>query len=664
MKRLCLAMALLALAAFAAPVYAQDATKPAGADDDKKDEAKEDEVEDMAIPADFNDYLKTLYPGLDPGGEHDLFNLKTYTDKDKRHEYTVNMTQLLLAYMQTLNMGSTISKLFDQYSRGKQGNQPTFKVLYAISLLYYPPGQPNVTEAQKLLREVTDKTPNYAYPWFVLAQFEYARFADGMRRGLESSPRETLQALDKALEIRPDFLRAVLLKGQIYMMATPPRTTEVRGIIEPWVKLSKLPDEVEDLEDVLKLYIASHKEQQFFDLVTFLTDTGEVTPSQRVAMEQFAGEVCIQTAKIDQAIQHLNTALTFIDEKQNPAAAMRAHRALAVCWSSKAADVRTDDPELEDSGNKAEFDKYVDAATEHNLACANIERDYLPLNLRGTSAHQYAQYLWRGVGKAEQALDWLKKYLNDTDLTSAQRNLLENLRDIINLELNPTEEGLIARYRSQVERDDVEGLAKSLGFILERNRMIGEHFKQPESLEFFLSQLDSRSRLVVEFAALLAADTALQIGGEALANTGKALADRLEKETEMNSESQARLQEKLCESVKLTGHRVSQERAVRVAAKLIESATANTDISNIRTLIRGVVNVWVDDAYLEALKPPMKRPSRTQLFSPEKSAQWLGDLAEHLKQQIAAEKKDEKEKPAEEKPAEEKPVEDPAKEGE
>ncbi|MCA8935776.1 MAG: hypothetical protein KDB68_06180 [Planctomycetes bacterium] len=657
MKRFCFALALLALATFATPVVAQDDTKPAntaGADDGKdakKDEAKEDEVEDLGIPADFNAYLKKLYPGLDPGGEHDLFNLKNYTDKDKRHNYTVNMTQLLLAYMQTLDMGSTISKLFDQYSRGKQGNQPTFKVLYAIALLYYPPGQPNVIEAQKLLREVTDKTPNYAYPWFVLAQFEYARFADGMRRGLESSPRETLQALDKALEIRPDFLRAMLLKGQIYMMATPPRTTEVRKLVEPWVELSKLPKEIEDMEDVLKLYIGCHKEQQFFDLVKFLTDSGKLVPEQRVSMEQFAGEVCIQTGKIDEAIDHLNTAIKNIDVKQNPASAMKAHRALAVCWSSKAADVRTADPELQEPGNKEKFDKYVDAATENNLICANVERDYLPLNLRGTSAQQYAQYLWRGVGKSEQALTWLKKYLDETDLTTAQRNTLENLRDIINLELNPTEKGLIERYQSQVDRDDVEGLAKSLGFIYERNRMIGEHFKEPESLEFFLSQLDSRSRLVVEFAALLAADTALQIGGDAIQKTGKALADRLEKETEMNSESQARLQEKLCESIKLTGHRPSQERAVRVAAKLVESATANDDISNVRTLIRGVVNVWVDDAYLEALKPAMKRPSRTQLFSPEKSAQWLGDLAEHLKNQIAAEaaeKKDAEKEPAKE----------------
>jgi len=99
----------LLLLACAIPVRAQEAKpEPAPAADE----------EDPGIPADFNEYLKKTYPGLDPTGAHDLFSLKDPKNKEERHTYTAFMAQLLLEYMGTLDMGSTISKLFDQYSPG------------------------------------------------------------------------------------------------------------------------------------------------------------------------------------------------------------------------------------------------------------------------------------------------------------------------------------------------------------------------------------------------------------------------------------------------------------------------------------------------------------------------------------------------------------------
>ena len=104
-------IAILLLLVFAVPACAQAPAK------EEKKEDKQDEVIELGIPADFNAYLKKTYPNLDPGGEHDLFNLKDYKDKNKRHAYTVAMTQLLISYMTDLGLGSTIAKQFDQYAR-------------------------------------------------------------------------------------------------------------------------------------------------------------------------------------------------------------------------------------------------------------------------------------------------------------------------------------------------------------------------------------------------------------------------------------------------------------------------------------------------------------------------------------------------------------------
>jgi hypothetical protein len=622
MKRL---IPILLLLVFAAPAFAQADPKPAPPKADKQD---------PGIPADFNAYLKKIYPNLDPGGEHDLFNLKDYKDKDKRHDYTVAMVQMLLEYMTVLDMGPTISKQFDQYSRGKEGNQPTFKVLYAVVLMYYPPGQPNVTEALKLLHEAAEMAPGYAYPWFLLAQFEYARF----RQIKDTSPGPVLRAVDKALTIRPDFLRAILLKGKVYMMAKPPRTADVRELIDPYVnaKLSKIPD---DFEDALGLYGQCHKPEELYNLIKTLIDSGKLTAEQKVRAMQAQIRLRMGKSQFDDAIGDLDTLSKWVNPAKNPDDAMFVHRRLAECWGTKAMDIKKTDPELKDPKHEKDFNTFADAAQEQHRICTEIERENLPLALHGLEALDYAVFVGNGRGRLEEALEWLTGYLDKTDLTTAQRNRLENLRALFEIQLHPTEANRIKMLQQYVEQDDMEKLGASLALAQQNIQLKGgPHFEEADSLDFFVKLLDNRIRIIVGIDAFLCADSALTYaakmkerggdaakGQQAIVDTGDKIATRLEKETELNSDAEAELQAALCDSLASLGNRASQERAVRHMSKLIKKAKDNLGIVS---LMKKITNVWSDPAFLDGLKYPPAKPGRRDLLSPEKAAAWLDQLAD------------------------------------
>ena len=676
MKRL---IAILLLLLLAAPAFAQ-----APAKDDKKDEKAE--AVDLGIPADFAAYLKKRFPQLDPGGEHDLFNLKDYKDADKRHNYTVAMTQLLISYMSELGLGSTIAKQFDQYARGKEGNQVTFKVLYAVVLMYYPPGQPNTTEAEKLLREATEAAPNYAYPWFLLANFEFARFQQ-----IEgASPRPVLQALEKALTIRPDFLRAVLLKSQVYLGANPPRAADVREMIEPFVS-TKLPAAGDDFEDTLRLYTACHKVDELIALVKKLVDSGKLSNEQKIRAFQVQTGLRLQSDRFDEAIDELNRMLAWIKPEDNPDAALLAHKRLALCWGTKAMNIRMQDKSLADPQNKKDFDTYLAAAEDEHQICADIETKYLPMALHGLEARQYVEFIYRAKGDPEAARDWLKKYLETTDLTASQRNVLENLLKLLEIELNPTEDGLIDLYESYVSQDDMEKLGASLAMAQENIKLKGRpRFRMERSLKFFVSQLDNRIRQIAGIAAFLVADTALnyvkdtavaadearqndetakknaeeaakeggdkakaaeevarktaeklkaanealKVAKQALRDAAAALATRLEKEPELKSDAQAELQENLSKAIILIGDRAAQERAARHEAKLILAAKLD---NSIRSLMKVIAAVWSDKDFVDGLKNKPPKISKTDLFSPDKTAAWLEKLADALKLDVADE---------------------------
>lgn len=590
---------------------------------------KEEQAEDPGIPADFNAYLKKTYPGLDPGGKHDPFNLKDPKDKAERHDYTVAMTQLLLEYMGTLDMGSTISKLFDQYSRGKVGNTVTFKVLHALVLMYYPPGQPNITEAEKLLREAAERAPDYAYPWFLLAQFEYLRFVE-----IENtSPRAVLQAVDKALEIKPDFLRAVLLKGQVYMRANPPRSTEVQAMLAPFVK-DQLTGNPDDFEDLLRLYVSCHGADALYSLCRNLAESGRLDTSLKVRALRVQTTVRMANGQWDDSIGLLEELLKLQSAEVDPAIAAWGHERLARCWTLKAMDLKVGDPELAKPGSKEKFDSFIAEADAQHRACADIEREHMPLALRGSYARSYAEFLTKGLGKLEAARDWLKEYLRTTDLVKSQRTILDNQLRLIELQLDPTEEGLISFYESRVAADEMDELAISLALAREKVRLEGQHFKLQRSLKFFLSQLDNRQRLTSAYAAWLAADTARQIGDGATAQAGKDIATRIEKETELNSQAQADLLASLSEALVLVDHRESQERGIRQCAKLIEAGRENRDI---RKLMKDVVDTWADEAFRKGLKNPPDAPSRRDLFSPDTVVAWLNKLADAVKAERTAE---------------------------
>ncbi|MCB9894530.1 MAG: hypothetical protein H6839_08780 [Planctomycetes bacterium] len=675
--------AILLVLLFAVPLCAQ-APKDGDNKDEKKDEKKEEkpEADDLGIPADFTAYLKKRFPQLDPGGEHDLFNLKDYKDADKRHEYTVAMTQLLIIYMSELGMGSTVAKQFDQYARGKEGNQVTFKVLYAVVLMYYPPGQPNTTEAEKLLREATEAAPNYAYPWFLLANFEFARFTqiDG------TSPRPVLQALEKALTIRPNFLRAILLKSQVYLSATPPRAADVREMIEPFVT-TKLAASGDDFEDTLKLYAACHKLDEFVALIKSLVDSGKLSNVQKVRAYQQLCRLRTDMKQWDEAIDDLERMLQWIDPESDPDAALMAHTRLAMCWGTKAMDLRAANKDTSDPKVKQDIETYIAAAQSEHQLCVEIELKYLPLALRGLQARQYVQFLY-GTQGAEPARDWLKSYLGDNDLTSSQRNVLENLLSLLEIELNPTEDGLINLYENYVSQDDMEKLGASLAMAKENISLKGSaRFRKERSLKFFVSQLSNRVRQIVGIDAWLVADTAVNYvkdmqlaadearqnaeaarknadaaaeeGGEkaklaqevlkkaneksklaneelesakkALADAASAIADRLEKETELKSEAQAELQEALSKALIQIGDLAAQERGARNESKLILAAKEDKEI---RGLMKGLAAVWSDKEFLDKLKNKPPKISRTDLFSPEKTGNWLEKLADSIKKDI------------------------------
>lgn len=603
-------MILLALLAFTTPLFAQE---PAA-------------EEPVGVPADYNEFLKTILPDTDPGGAHDIFNLKNPTGKKERHEYTQAMAGLLSAYLSpSLDFGATLSKLFDQYARGKEANSPVFKTLYSIVLLYYPPGSPNTSEAQQLLREAATLAPDFAYPHYMLAQIELARVTqlDGV------SPRATLQAIDKALEIQPDFLRAVLLKCEVYFEYKPPRTREILELIKPWLD-AKLPEHGADFESVLEVYArcdGADLEQRLKDYL----ESGKLSSKQQRTVHKVRGTLHFQKARYDEAISDFEALQKSLTIESDPSLSVTVRKWLAMCWDMKARALKS---QLNEPESKKRHDEFIEKAVELHRECARIETEHYPIHMRGDNAIQFVDFLAYGLSRKTEARDWLSEYLKNTDLNRSYRNRLENTLNILVADINPSEENTIAIYRGHMQRGDLERLAVSLGVARERITIQNEHFKQASSLQFFLEVIDSGNRVVDGYAAYLAADTALQLGGESIARTGDALLTRLEKETELKSESQAALHANLASAIKLLGSWVHIEKAVRFSAKMVESAQ---DELIVRDLTRPIINNWNDETMLNKLNPPLRPARGMALIDAVEAADWLNKkLAPAVKKTIEA----------------------------
>lgn len=627
--------AFILLLAIAAPLCAQD-PQPEQPEEEPADESAEEEL--VGIPTDYNDYLKKLYPQTDPGGRHDIFNLKNPQGKEERHEYTTAMAQLLIAYLSPeLDFGATLSKLFDQYSRGKEANSPVFKTLYSIVLLYYPPGNPNTSEAQQVLREAAALATDFAYPQFMLAQFEFARLV----QVADVSPRATLQALDKALEIRPDFLRAILLKCEVYFRYQPPRFQEILEMIKPYVD-KKLPEAGYDFEDVLKVYARCPGTDVQDQIQTYLA-SGKLNNSQIITAREIAGTHHFQEKRYDESIVQFEALLKVAENQEDPRAVLNGRKWLAMCWDMKSRDLKKN---LDDPAVKKRYNEFLDKSIELHRSCAELEAKDLPISMRGNQALQYIDFLAYGLNRKREAMDWLKDYLEGTDLNRSQRNRLENLANLLDAELDPTEEKLIAVYRGHLQRKDLDRLAVSLGIAKEQVRIEGKHFKESASLTFFLEVLDSGNRLVDGYAAFLVADTARQLGGDTLPKAGDALIARLEKENELKSEAQANLHTELAAALKLLESWTHMERAVRHSAKMLNEAK---DELNVRSLTQPIIDNWNDESLVKKLKPPMRKASRMDVYSAEDAAEWMTKkLAEGIKKTAEAVAKEAEEEPSEE----------------
>lgn len=603
MIRLCL---LLALALSAAPLLAQEDEKeiPASAE----------------IPADFTDYIKRVFPTLDPMGEHDLFDLKNPTDADELHDYTGQMARLVLLYINQLEMGATLSKLFDQYSRGRYAEYPAFKVMHAILLLQYPPGRRDAVEAEKLLREVAAQHADFAYPWYYLAQVAQLSAANQQDRGAA----ERLRRIDRALEIRADFIQARVVKAEILVSTN--RNLEAVKLIEPMVK-GKLPQDPDDYADLIRWYAIAAGTASLHAVVDEHLAREDLPRGFRVRALHLKARTYMLELRFDDAIGTLQKALEITDPKREPEAHIRILTDTGECWSGKAVAMQRDEP-----SKREEAAKLLDEALSFLRQAAEAERVNLPVAMRGIYAERYLLYLWKGAGKKEAAVNWVTSYLKETDLTAARRAALSSRLQEILLEVNPTEQGRVSLLESYVKQDDMPKLESALATARQNVRTQREKFSTERALTLFTQLLRSPVRKIVADAAFLSSDAALAIGGDAPARAAAAIASRFEEEKECNSDQQAELQLELSNALARLDHKPSWERVVRHFASLVDEASSFGPFPR-------VMHVWNEPEFLSRLKHAPQRFARSR--NNTAAAKWLRELADAIRKELDEESGDE-----------------------
>jgi len=599
------------------------------AEDEAPKPADDGPVEVQEVPADFTDYIRRVFPDIDPGGKHNIYSIRDFPNNpDERHAYTMSMTRLVLLYLVHLDMGPMMSKLFDQHSRGRYGEMPTFKVLHAVVLIHYPPGQPNLTHARTLLQEAAAKAADYAYPWFYLSQLERV-----LGKGESNAP---IEHLDRALAIRPTFTQAAAMKAEMLLRSRPPRIPQAREQLER-VLQQGIPDDPDDYQDLLLMHAEIMGAEAFHELVSKhlgRDDLGArfrvralITQAQ-VHMAEASGSRAIP--KTREAIAVLETALEHVSLRQDPRVAIQLHHNIAVCWGGIAMDLRRRNPDL--SGVEQEFDQARRAARRHHEQAAEIERTHTPIAMRGPQARNFVMALANSFQDFDFARRWLETYLDETDLTVVQRTTLENLLAEIKLRLDPSEEARLDLIEGYISQDEAESLTESLRDARSRVRLQHERFKTARALRIFISLLKHRERAIVRDAAFLAAITANELGGEAVAQAAVAIADRFLEEIECNTRNQAELQQDLCESLKLLDHLASHVRMIRHLAKLVEAAERTNWVH-----ANPIVHVWNDREYLRSLKPAMSPPTRMALGTATRAAEWLRSVADHIDRQLSRE---------------------------
>ncbi|MHC4840544.1 MAG: hypothetical protein ACYTDT_06210 [Planctomycetota bacterium] len=559
---------------------------------------EEEEEETQQIPADFAKYILKKYPKLDLKDEHDIFNLKDYSNVDKRHSYVESMTQIMQMYYSVLDMGSTYAKVFDQYYRGKHGTQASFRCLYAATMLYYPPGKGNIAKAETMLRELGAEVKDFAFPWFFLAQLNYERLSRGA-----ATIEEVQELVDKALKIRPNFKRATLLSARLKLFSSPPKLTQCTKLIEPLLTDKSVDSDL--LEDAFTVYVVSAGFEDAEAKATELCKGSELSVLDKTRINLVLGSQYIKRQQPDEAVNWLEKALKLIVPENDAETAMSAYEAMAVAWSMQATLLKQEDPNLE-GGNSKLFEDYVKAASENHKLSASIETKHLPVAFHGIQALKYAFFLRTAMEDHEQALEWLEKYLAETDLTVRRREGLESVVRNIKNKLNPTEVGFLEQIDEFVKAKDDKNLKAVLVTSGVEVRNGAMHFKTRRALKTFVSLLDHKDRVVVGLTATLLEDTARTIGDDAIGSAGDALAKRLEQETECVSDEQSRLQVQLHGSIRRSGHWPTWIRAMKHAKLMIDSIEGR----RITAPLKNVNSIWFSDEALGAVPTAPEKPGR------------------------------------------------------
>ncbi|MEE9312733.1 MAG: hypothetical protein V3V10_10020 [Planctomycetota bacterium] len=640
MKYLTIVVAITMFCGFA---IAQDApvapttepVAPLELEDDKPAEPDTEDAEE--VPADFSKYIHKLYPQLDLKKEHDLFNLKNYKDVDKRHNYTEQMTQVMQMYYSVLDMGSTFAKVFDQYRRGKHGNEPTFRCLYAATMLYYPPGRGNMEKAETMLRELAAEDKDYAFPWYFLAELYQAKMVKG-----KATIIEVQEFVDKALKIRPTFKNALLLSARLKLIGKPRRLKEAKELLSPLI--SDINADADILDETFTLYYVAtnHNYDETLAKAKALLDNKDLPIANRTRLNLRMGMTLMREKRYYEAIDWLKKALKHSDINRSPEMPIRIHETIAAAWSEKAAHLKNSDPQLEGE-NSSIFEGYVIAAAKHHRICAEIEAKHFPVIMRGGRAIAYALFLSKALNEPEKAMNWLESYLAETDLTVRRRESLESFVRNLHLKLNPTELGFLDNIDDFIKAKDDEELSRTLGKAGGEVRD-GMHFKTKRAYKTFTALLDHQNRTVVGQVSTLLEDTARTLGGDFIKTAGDALSKRLELETECVSDEQSRLQVQLHGSIRRLGHKPSWLRAMKHAKKMIDSIEGRS----IGKPLQNVNLIWFSDEVLGAIKDAPEEPGRLDRRNKDAMKEFWDELITAIEAELAEEAKQPKEEPKKE----------------
>jgi hypothetical protein len=526
----------------------------------------------LSTRTDLAAYIKKSYPELDPTGEHDFQRIKDPKDREQRFKYTWAMARLIIVYVRQAGMGSTLAKVFDQHKRTELAHQATFKVLYAVMTLSYPEGRADWMEAQRWLSEALKIDANYEYAHYMLGVIETEKYR---ARPESSNPAaaEALRFVNEALKLRPKFAEAVLQKARLLSLRKPPDRDGAVKLLNEYLDLPA--SDVETFESALGLYGQSTTVGELITRCEKLLEGGKLSPLHRARTRKLAGSALAQAADFAKAVDWFELAIKEIKPEDQPATYLELTGLLGATWATLAMNQKVGQATLTGE-EKVIFEKRVLAAQKYLQLAAEFERERMPLDLRGASAKAYALFLADKLQEMRPAAEWLRTYLDRTDLSSVWRDDLSRLLGEIlaastdgDAERNRVD--LIGKMASEKQTDNL--VARLSG---ERDLALqGKHFTSPEARELFKGLLDYPNRQAAGLAAFLLADTALQMKDEDREAAGAAICARYEKEEECVTEEQANLQSLLVQSIKLLNRPAFTLRALKQLRKHLASVTVD-----------------------------------------------------------------------------------------